>query len=134
MKKYLIIILAILSIAITGSCSKENEDNAAGDILNNSSWAKAVSEHPYLSNFPEFKYDFRGQYTELQNSESYLIASWNKEQNVVDEYKEELIKAGFSKDEYNIAFTKTIETKLYTCNISYGSKMISITYIVENAK
>lgn len=125
------IITSVLLAMVVYNCSEAPKD-AADELLNNSSWSKAVNEYPFLANFPEVKFDFRGSYQELYNGESYIISAWNMEAEVADAYKNELKNAGFLPDEEALAFSKTIDSKLYSASISYGAGMIAITYTVKD--
>lgn len=136
MKKLFAITVALMSLMSVIACNKAIDDNNGnpGDILNNSSWSKAVEAHPFLSNFPEFAYDFNGTYTETPGGESYVIAAWNMEKDVADEYKNKLKASGFSGDSDNAIFKKSSDDKIYTCGVSYGGKMIGITYSVSDSR
>lgn len=135
MKKLFAFMLVLMSLLSVYCCDKAGDDKNGGEeILNNSSWSKAVEEHPFLSNFPEFGYDFRGTYNETPGGESYVIAVWNIEEKVASGYKDQLKASGFTADSDNAIFKKTVGENEYICGVSFGGSMLGITYSVGKAR
>lgn len=121
MKKLFTVALAILSLALVFSCDKDKSGE-------NSSWSKAVKEYPFLANFPAFEYDFTGNYMNQGSSEAFVIAIWNADKGMADDYKAKLEQAGFAPDEYHMLFSKVIGSDEYEAGVSYSTGMMGITY------
>lgn len=121
MKKLFTVALAILSLALVFSCDKDKSGE-------NSSWSKAVKEYPFLANFPAFEYDFTGNYMNQGSSEAFVIAIWNADKDMADDYEAKLEQAGFAPDEYRMLFSKVIGSDEYEAGVSYSTGMMGITY------
>lgn len=128
------IVLAILSAVVAfGLCScQKSGENGGGGILE-TSWSKAVAEHPFLSRFPEYDHDFQGNYFEGSDYEQFQVWDRSGTQEKYDAYLAKLSSAGFVTDGESVTWKKTIGGAEYSAAVNplTGSNLI-ITYQVMN--
>ena len=106
MKNLFVAAVAVIMALFVVGCEKSGKT----DVNLESSWAKEAREHPFLSNFPEYNYDFQGAYQKVFDVETYALMDRKGSEARLDEYKAKLTKAGFSEETLvgnASSFTKT---------------------------
>lgn len=118
-----------------GSCQKSggNDDGSGGGLLE-TSWSRAENEHPFLTNFPDYEYDFQGNYFEGSGYEQFQV--WDREgtQEKYDSYKARLSSSGFIAEEESVTWTKTIDGAEYSASMNplTGGNLIISYQVMKN--
>ena len=133
MKNFFFAAAAVIMALFVVGCEKSGKT----DVNLESSWAKEAKEHPFLSNFPEYNYDFQGTYQKVFNVETYALMDRKGSEARLDEYKAKLTKAGFSEETLvgnSSLFTKTNDKGKFSANPSYVSGIVAVSYSFEPAE
>lgn len=128
------IVFAVMSAVVAlGICScQKSGENGGGGILE-TSWSKAVAEHSFLGQFPEYDYDFQGNYFEGSGYEQFQVVDRAGTQEKYDAYLTKLSSAGFVNDGESVTWEKTVDGAEYSASVNplAGSTLI-ISYQVMN--
>lgn len=134
MKNLFVAAAAVIMALFVVGCEKSGKT----DVNLESSWAKEAKEHPFLSNFPEYNYDFQGAYQKVFNVETYALMDRKGSEARLNEYKSKLTKAGFAEEELPVgnasSFSKTTDKGKLQANPSYLSGVVTVSYSLEQAK
>ena len=130
MKKFIFVLAAALTMCGVWSCQK-NEGGGDGDVLE-TSWDKAVTEHPFLANFPEYEYDFQGNYYEGSGFEQFQVWDRAGTQKKYDAYVAKLSSSGFATGSNESKWEKLIGGEEYTATMNpFSAGNVIITFMVE---
>lgn len=130
MKKLIFVLAAALTMCGVFGCQK-NEGGGDGGVLE-SSWDKAVAEHPFLSNFPEYEYDFQGNYYEGSGFEQFQVWDRAGTQEKYDAYVAKLTASGFATGSNENKWEKLIGGEEYTATVNpFSAGNVIITFMVE---
>lgn len=130
MKRILIAFIIALSAFSVCGCSK---DGTPDNILE-TAWDKAVAEYPFLSNFPEYKYDFQGVHTSMLGVEQYMIVDRSGSSEILDEYVASLVAAGFAEGDLDSTYVKVIGGDNYSAFVQFSSGNVIITFMYEKGE
>ena len=130
MKKVIFVLAAALTMCGVWGCQK-NEGGGDGDVLE-TSWDKAVTEHPFLANFPEYEYDFQGNYYEGSGFEQFQVWDRAGTQEKYDAYVAKLSSSGFATGSNESKWEKLIGGEEYTATMNpFSAGNVIITFMVE---
>ena len=130
MKKFIFVLAAALTMCGVWGCQK-NEGGGDGDVLE-TSWDKAVTEHPFLANFPEYEYDFQGNYYEGSGFEQFQVWDRAGTQEKYDAYVAKLSSSGFATGSNESKWEKLIGGEEYTATMNpFSAGNVIITFMVE---
>lgn len=129
MKKLLITGVAIIMVLSFTGCDKNGN---GPDVHLESSWSKEVRAHPFLKNFPEYKYDFQGAYMNVPGGgETYVLTDRKGSETKLNEYRTKLSDAGFTEEKLidnSYSCKKTIDDGELTANPSLSSNQVIVSY------
>lgn len=130
MRKFIFVLAAALTMCGVWSCQK-NAGGGDGDVLE-TSWDKAVTEHPFLANFPEYEYDFQGNYYEGSGFEQFQVWDRAGTQEKYDTYVAKLNSSGFATGSNESKWEKLIGGEEYTATMNpFSAGNVIITFMVE---
>lgn len=130
MKRFIFVLAAALTICGVWGCQK-NEGGGDGSVLE-TSWDKAVAEHPFLENFPEYEYDFQGNYYEGSGFEQFQVWDRAGTQEKFDAYVAKLTASGFATGSNENKWEKLIGGEEYTATMNpFSAGNVIITFMVE---
>lgn len=130
MKRVIFVLAAALTMCGVCGCQK-NEGGGDGSVLE-TSWDKAVAEHPFLANFPEYEYDFQGNYFEGSGYEQFQVWDRAGTQEKFDAYVAKLTASGFATGSNENKWEKLIGGEEYTATMNpFSAGNVIITFMVE---
>lgn len=105
--------VAVLTTLSFAGC-KNGQNGQEPDLPAESTWSKAVKEHPFLAHFPKYDYDYQGTYQKVVGVEMYQVTDWSGSEQKFKEYRDKLEKENFTLDselsEKAVNYIKTGET------------------------
>lgn len=91
-----------------------------------------MAEHPFLANFPEYEYDFQGNYYEGSGFEQFQVWDRAGTQEKFDAYVAKLTASGFATGSNENKWEKLIGGEEYTATMNpFSAGNVIITFMVE---
>ena len=91
-----------------------------------------MTEHPFLANFPEYEYDFQGNYYEGSGFEQFQVWDRAGTQKKYDAYVAKLSSSGFATGSNESKWEKLIGGEEYTATMNpFSAGNVIITFMVE---